>query len=91
MTGGDTAGGRTRKRAGGYRSAAYSAAKAGVINLTRTVALEYARYGIRVNCMCPGVIQTPLLDQVQGGSDIDHTRLFAMQPMPRLGEPEDIA
>src|SRR5207249_11996125 len=44
-----------------YGIAAYNAAKAGVINLTRVVAIEYARYGIRANCICPGAINTPLL------------------------------
>jgi NAD(P)-dependent dehydrogenase (short-subunit alcohol dehydrogenase family) len=76
----------------GWRgAAAYSAAKAGVINLTRTAALEYARYNIRVNCICPGVIQTPLLDSVQGADEGSRARLVQMQPMPRLGTGDDIA
>ena len=73
-------------------AAAYSAAKSAVINLTRTAAIEYARRNIRVNCICPGVIQTPLLDSIHGGSiEANRDRLLRMQPMPRLGEPEDIA
>ncbi|HXG18676.1 MAG TPA: SDR family oxidoreductase, partial [Methylomirabilota bacterium] len=44
-----------------YGIAAYNAAKAGVINLTRVVAIEYARDGVRANCVCPGAIDTPLL------------------------------
>ncbi len=76
----------------GWRAAAaYSAAKAGVINLTRTAALEYARYNIRVNAICPGVIHTPLLERVHGGNVEGNERLLAMQPMPRLGRPEDVA
>jgi len=73
-------------------AAAYSAAKAGVINLTRTAAIEYARWNIRVNCICPGVIHTPLLESIHGG-DIEPARdhLLRLQPMRRLGEPEDIA
>jgi NAD(P)-dependent dehydrogenase (short-subunit alcohol dehydrogenase family) len=73
-------------------AAAYSAAKAGVINLTRTAAIEYARWNIRVNCICPGVVHTPLLDGILGGDfESARERLLRMQPMPRLGEPEDIA
>lgn len=76
---------------GWRQAAAYSAAKAGVINLTRTAALEYARYAIRVNCICPGVIETPLLERVQGTDEAARNRLLTMQPMPRLGQPDDIA
>src|SRR5438270_8374641 len=48
------------------RSSAYSAAKAGVIGLSRTVALEYGPQKIRVNCICPGFVATPMLDRVRG-------------------------
>ena len=73
-------------------AAAYSASKAAVINLTRTAAIEYARRNIRVNCICPGVIHTPLLEGIYGGSiEGAMDRLLRMQPMPRLGTPEDVA
>ena len=73
-------------------AAAYSASKAAVINLTRTAAIEYARWNIRVNCICPGVIHTPLLENIYGGSiEGAMDRLLRMQPMPRLGTPEDVA
>jgi len=73
-------------------AAAYSASKAAVINLTRTAAIEYARWNIRVNCICPGVIHTPLLEGIYGGSIAGaEERLLRMQPMPRLGTPDDIA
>jgi meso-butanediol dehydrogenase/(S,S)-butanediol dehydrogenase/diacetyl reductase len=52
--------------AGDYGLAAYNAGKAGVINLTRTAAIELARHRIRVNCVCPGGIETPLLGSVLG-------------------------
>jgi meso-butanediol dehydrogenase / (S,S)-butanediol dehydrogenase / diacetyl reductase len=55
--------------AGDYGLAAYNAAKAGVINLTRTAALELARDGIRVNCVCPGAVVTPLLGSMLGDND----------------------
>jgi NAD(P)-dependent dehydrogenase (short-subunit alcohol dehydrogenase family) len=71
--------------------AAYSAAKAGVINLTRTAAIEHARFNIRVNCICPGVIQTPMLAGIVAESGQPQDELLRMQPLPRLGEPEDIA
>ena len=70
-------------------SGAYGAAKAGVINLTRQIALEYAGKNIRVNCICPGIIATPMAERVMEGWP-DH-RLAGLQPIGRLGRPEDIA
>lgn len=73
-----------------YGIAAYNAAKAGVINLTRVVAIEYARYGIRANCVCPGAIDTPLLApalEQPGFAD----RIKQAIPMGRLGQPEEMA
>jgi meso-butanediol dehydrogenase/(S,S)-butanediol dehydrogenase/diacetyl reductase len=55
--------------AGDYGLAAYNAAKAGVVNLTRTAALEFARYRIRVNCVCPGGVETPLLGSMLGDNE----------------------
>ncbi len=80
---------------GGRGPHIYSAAKAGVINLTRSVALELAEHGIRVNCICPGGIATPLLAGAMGGTeqalDLVRTALAGFQPVPRSGLPEDIA
>ncbi len=71
---------------------AYSAAKAGVINLTRTAAVELARDHIRVNCICPGGIHTPLLSsRFPGGAEALTPLLNVLQPLPRAGFPEDIA
>ncbi len=73
-----------------YGIAAYNAAKAGVINLTRVVAIEYAHQGIRVNCICPGAIDTPLLAPAllqPGFAD----RFNEAIPMGRLGRPEEMA
>src|SRR5262249_51174160 len=73
-----------------YGIAAYNAAKAGVINLTRVAAIEYARDGIRTNCICPGAIDTPLLApalQQPGFAD----RMREAIPMGRLGKPEEMA
>jgi NAD(P)-dependent dehydrogenase (short-subunit alcohol dehydrogenase family) len=70
---------------------AYGAAKAAVINLTKTAAVENAGYGVRINCICPGPISTPplhaWLGAIPGGVDA-----FSRQiPARRIGEPEEIA
>src|SRR6185369_14103520 len=75
--------------AGGDGPQAYSAAKAAVINLTRAVAIELARDRIRVNCICPGGINTPLLHR--GSPEAMGPLLDAAQPWPEHGRPEDIA
>lgn len=73
---------------GGAGPLAYSAAKAAVVNLTRCAALELAPHRIRVNAICPGAIDTPLLRQGRRGRDISAT---PTQPLPGIGQPEDIA
>jgi NAD(P)-dependent dehydrogenase (short-subunit alcohol dehydrogenase family) len=71
---------------------AYCAAKAGVISLTRSAAIELAKDKIRVNCICPGLIATPLTYNRLPGGEQTATQLFAaFQPWPRAGRPEDIA
>jgi NAD(P)-dependent dehydrogenase (short-subunit alcohol dehydrogenase family) len=70
-------------------SGAYAAAKAGVINMTRMAALEYADKNIRVNCICPGIIETPMVDRVMGNRPKD--QVIKAEPIGRLGRPEDIA
>jgi NAD(P)-dependent dehydrogenase (short-subunit alcohol dehydrogenase family) len=71
---------------------AYCAAKAGVVNLTRSASLEFAKDKIRVNCICPGGINTPILHRNQpGGREALEEWLKQSQPLPRAGHPEDIA
>jgi len=71
---------------------AYCAAKAGVISLSRSAAIELAKDKIRVNCICPGLIATPLTYNRIPGGEQTATQLFAaFQPWPRAGRPEDIA
>jgi len=71
---------------------AYSAAKAGVVNLTRSAALEFARDKIRVNCIAPGGISTPILYGFVGGDkEAVEAALAKGQPYPRAGQPDDIA
>ncbi len=83
----------------GYGNHIYSAAKAGVIQLTRSVAMELGESGVRVNCICPGFIPTPMIGRARGLS-IDEAdqkldtirKSFTMaQPLRRPGDPTDIA
>ncbi|PAD19880.1 SDR family NAD(P)-dependent oxidoreductase [Terribacillus saccharophilus] len=66
-------------------SAAYNAAKGGVVNLTRSLGLEYADKNIRVNALCPGFIDTPIIPED------DKVALSTMTPMKRLGKAEEMA
>jgi len=66
-------------------SAAYNAAKGGVINLTRSLALEYADQNIRVNALCPGFIDTPIIPEE------NKKELAAITPMKRLGQADEMA
>lgn len=66
-------------------NAAYNSAKGGVINLTRSLAIEYAAEEIRVNALCPGYIETPILGKT------DREILTQTTPMKRLGKPEEMA
>ncbi len=71
--------------------AAYAAAKWGVIGLSKSAALEYVRDGIRVNVVAPGVIDTPMMDRVTGGTPEGHERMVGQEPVGRMGRPEEIA
>ncbi len=77
---------------GDYGLSSYNAAKAGVINLTRSAALENAKHNIRVNCVCPGAINTRAA-QILGKERADEFRRLQGQahPLGRMGEPEEIA
>jgi NAD(P)-dependent dehydrogenase (short-subunit alcohol dehydrogenase family) len=71
---------------------AYSAAKAAVVNLTESAAIELGHDRIRVNCICPGGIVTPLVYRgMRGGEEEARRNMARMQPIPRAGRPEDIA
>jgi 3-oxoacyl-[acyl-carrier protein] reductase len=69
---------------------AIAAAKAGVIGLTMSAAATYARYGIRVNCVAPGLVRTPLSAKITG-NEASLKASEAMHPLGRIGEPEEVA
>jgi NAD(P)-dependent dehydrogenase (short-subunit alcohol dehydrogenase family) len=78
-------------------NAAYGAAKAGIINLTKTLAVDLAPYHVRVNAVAPGFIETPGITQLLSRTSEKHSNpsaFLGMQgriPLGRLGKPEDIA
>ncbi|KAJ9637909.1 hypothetical protein H2201_008505 [Coniosporium apollinis] len=70
--------------------AAYSASKGSVVQLTKSIALEYAQHKIHSNCLCPGVVNTALTKQLTEHPEM-HDRIVGMHPWGRLGEPQDVA
>jgi NAD(P)-dependent dehydrogenase (short-subunit alcohol dehydrogenase family) len=70
---------------------AYNASKHGVVGLTRTAALEYATQNIRVNCVCPGVIRTPMVERVIDSGGLSEQEFIAGEPVGRTGKPQEIA
>ena len=73
-------------------NAAYCASKAGVVGLTQSLAAEYARRGVRVNCICPGGVQTPMTAKGLPVENMDPALMARIVPlMPRVAQPEEIA
>ena len=70
---------------------AYCASKGGVLQLTRAAALELASSGIRVNAVCPGVVRTSMVDRITGKDPAAEARFVALEPVGRMGRPEEIA
>lgn len=71
--------------------AAYAAAKHGVVGLTKSAALDYAQSRVRINAVCPGIIDTPMMQRFTGGTREGQERVIAQEPIARMGTPEEIA
>jgi 2-keto-3-deoxy-L-fuconate dehydrogenase len=72
----------------------YTATKAAVVGLTKAIAVDYIKQGIRCNAICPGTVQSPSLDariEAQGGTEKIRREFVARQPLGRLGRPEEVA
>ncbi|MGI0045669.1 MAG: SDR family NAD(P)-dependent oxidoreductase [Nitrosotalea sp.] len=73
-----------------FEADSYSATKAALIHLTKTWAIEYAKYKIRINCVCPGIVETDMTEPYLR-TEVDRSMAVAEHPIGRIGSPEDVA
>lgn len=71
--------------------AAYDATKAGLLGVTRALAIDYGPHSIRVNAICPGYVRTPLLERWFASTEDGELKAAQAHPLRRIGEPEDVA
>lgn len=76
---------------GGEGRTTYHATKHGVIGATKSVALQYGKHGVRCNAVCPGTIDTPMVQRMTAAGELDADASAAGVPLGRLGHPEEIA
>ena len=72
-------------------SAAYCASKGGVVMLTKAMAVDYGRKGVRINCICPGGVETPIISNFQPPAGTNPAALQRIMPLGRMGKPAEIA
>jgi NAD(P)-dependent dehydrogenase (short-subunit alcohol dehydrogenase family) len=70
---------------------AYVSAKHGLLGLTKSAALDYAKANIRINAVCPGIIQTPMIERFTQGRPENLKDLTSSEPIGRVGSPEEVA
>jgi NAD(P)-dependent dehydrogenase (short-subunit alcohol dehydrogenase family) len=70
---------------------AYAASKHGVLGLTKSAALEYAKAGVRINAVCPSIVNTPMAESFTGGDPRVQEHILAQQPLGRMGTPAEVA
>lgn len=71
--------------------AAYVASKHGIIGVTKTAALDYAKSNIRINAICPGMTDTPMMERYSGGTSEGYKQIIDQEPVGRMGNPEEMA
>lgn len=75
----------------GFPGGAYVASKHGVVGLTCSAAIEYAQTNLRINAVCPGITDTPMMGRITGGTEEGRQKVIAQEPVGRMGRPEEIA